>query len=176
MVTDTSSRNRPVRPLVALGLALSASLLAGACGIIPSETAEKKAKDGATGKESGLLAEWVPDDATDVVVKQRTTGAERLLTATYDGDLADVCEPVSEEGAPSRDELVAAYASDERTRRLTVDEMATVRTLEADWWPEGQEDRTTLLCGRWWVSQEDGTIFAFTPDLATAIDGAARDR
>lgn len=173
MLIDTTPRPRRTSSLVAAGLALTLPLL-GACGIVPSETAEKKATDGATGKESGLLADWVPDDATDVVVKQRTTGAERLLVATYDGELPEDCAPIGEQGAPSRDELVAAYASDERTRRLTVDEMATVRTLEADWWPEGQEDRTTVLCGRWWVSHEDGTLFGFTPDLATALGGVPR--
>ncbi|WP_175009406.1 hypothetical protein [Cellulosimicrobium sp. TH-20] len=175
MVNDTlAARPRPAS--LALALAVPATLLLGACGVVPSEVVEKKASDGASGKESGLLADWVPDEATDVVVLQRATGAERLLVASYDGDLSGECRPVAEEGAPSREELVAAYRSDERTQRVPVDKMAEVRTLEADWWPDDQEARTTMLCGRWWVSQEGGTIFAFTPDLATAVDGAARNR
>lgn len=119
---------------------------------------------GAEGKESGLLADWVPDDASDVSVMQRTTGSERLLTFTYAGDMPADCEPIETVGAPTEAELEASYATDPRSAALEVDRWSTMPTLEADWWPEGQHTATTHLCGRWWVSAEDETFYAFAAE------------
>ena len=130
-------------------------------GLDTSDSKERHAASGAEGKESGLLAAWVPDDAGDVTVMQRTTGSERLLTFTYAGSVPEQCLAIETVGEPTTQELEQAYATDARTREWGVEEWSTQPTLEADWWPEGQEARTTHLCGRWWVSDDDGTFLAF---------------
>lgn len=84
-----------------------------------------------------------------------------LLTFTYAGSVPEQCLAIETVGEPTTQELEQAYATDARTREWGVEEWSTQPTLEADWWPEGQEARTTHLCGRWWVSDDDGTFLAF---------------
>lgn len=129
-----------------------------------SNSKEHHVDTGAEGKESELLAAWVPDDASDVSVMQRTTGSERLLTFTYDGDMPADCLAIETTGSPTTQELRDAYATDLRTAESDVEDWTTTPTLEADWWPEGQEDSTTHLCARWWVSASDDTFYAFAAD------------
>lgn len=64
-------------------------------------------------------------------------------------------------------ELPAAYASDPKTADTQFEDWRRNPTLDADWWPAGQEKHTMALCGRWWVSQSEGTVFAFAPDTVT---------
>ena len=86
----SSQSHRRVVPAVAVAALVSGLLLAG-CGWIEdigdgldaSKSKERHAETGAAGKESELLADWVPDEARDVYVMQRTTGSERLLTFEY---------------------------------------------------------------------------------------------
>src|SRR5699024_1984472 len=124
----------------------------------------RTAKTGAEGKADELLASWVPDEATEIEVVQRTTGDERLLTARYDGDLPSTCIAIAEVGAPSEQELTESYATDPRMGDLEVDEVETAPLLDAEWWEVGLENNTTHLCGRWWVSQDEGTLYAFAPE------------
>ncbi|PWD49668.1 hypothetical protein C8046_02025 [Serinibacter arcticus] len=165
MPTNTSPRVRPT----ALGaLVVAASALTGcgwagdiADGLDPSNSKEHHVESGAEGKETGLLAGWIPDDASDVSVMQRTTGSERLLTFRHSGRVPAECLPIESAGSPTTAELEEAYATDLRTQEWPVQDWTTVPTLEADWWPAGQETRTTHLCGRWWVSQEAETFYGF---------------
>jgi hypothetical protein len=166
------TENTP-RPLLAtLGLMSVAGLTLTGCGwaediadgLDSSNSKEHQVDTGAEGKESGLLAAWVPDDARDVQVMQRTTGSERLLTFAYDGDLPPECLEIETTGSPTEQELEEAYATDLRTAEFAVDDWTTTPTLEADWWTPGQEDSTTHLCMRWWVSEDDGTFHAFAAD------------
>jgi hypothetical protein len=43
----------------------------------------------------------------------------------------------------------------------------TVSTLRADWWPVEVEQDATVMCGRWWVTAEDGALYPFTPERRT---------
>lgn len=155
------------------GLAIVATLLVTGCGFIEdladsldsSNSKEHHVETGAEGKESGLLAEWIPDDAREVHVMQRTTGSERLLTFEYVGELPPECQQIEAIGNPTEQELEAAYATDARTADWAVAEWSTTPTLEADWWPTGHEAMTTHLCGRWWVSGAEGTFRAFAAEL-----------
>ncbi|WP_420114115.1 hypothetical protein [Pseudactinotalea sp.] len=156
---------------VALATALAATVagcgVAGeiADGLDESDAKEHAVDTGAEGKESQLLAAWVPDDARDVRVMQRTTGSERLLTFEYSGDVPEDCLAIATPGSPTTDELEQAYATDLRTAEFPVDRWSTSPTLTADWWPSGQQDQTTHLCGRWWVSADGGTFYAFGAEL-----------
>lgn len=164
--------SRSASPAVLSALVLSALALSG-CGLAEdiadsldgTNSKEHQVDTGAEGKESGLLAGWVPDDAQDVRVMQRTTGSERLLTFEYAGELPDECLQIEAVGSPSAQELDEAYATDPRTQDWEVEEWSTSPTLEADWWQDGQEELTTHLCGRWWVSEADGTIYGFGAEL-----------
>lgn len=168
----SSQSHRRVVPAVAVAALVSGLLLAG-CGWIEdigdgldaSKSKERHAETGAAGKESELLADWVPDEARDVYVMQRTTGSERLLTFEYAGEVPQGCVKSEVTGKPTEQELDLAYATDLRTRDRQVDEWSTEPTLEADWWPPGQEAQTTHLCGRWWVSSDDGTFYAFAAEF-----------
>ncbi|WP_420113296.1 hypothetical protein [Pseudactinotalea sp.] len=151
-----------LRPLITAGTMLA--LLTG-CGLGEAlndgDTKERHADTGAEGKESGLLADWIPDDASDVSVMQRTTGSERLLTFTFEGDLPPECVAIATPGEPTDDELEASYATDPRTADTPLSRWSRTPTLEADWWPEGQLAETTHLCGRWWVSNDEDTVYGF---------------
>ncbi|MEU3333148.1 hypothetical protein ACF046_14905 [Glutamicibacter creatinolyticus] len=69
-----------------------------------------------------------------------------------------------------------AYAADRRTRDLQVSEVATVRTLDADWWPKDAEKQTTDLCGRWWVHESQGKLYGFAPDQQQIAESVLRER
>ncbi|GHD06456.1 hypothetical protein GCM10008096_16470 [Zhihengliuella salsuginis] len=170
-----TGRRRPRRLLPALALGALLPLALSACGSLGltdgyDDAASKSAPTSEEGKVDGLLASWVPDGGTDVEVEQRSTGHERLMTMEYDGALPDSCAAIATVGAPTDAELEAAYSSDDRTEGLDPAEIDTEPTLTADWWPQGREDETTHLCGRWWVSQQDGTLYAFAPDTLQISD------
>lgn len=141
-----------------------------------NDSASKQAVSSEEGVESGLLAAWVPAGGTNVQLQQRSTGQERLFTMDYEGDLPETCTAIHVPGEPSALELESAYASDERTKDMDPAEIVEFRTLEADWWPEGAEEKTTDLCGRWWVHQEDGKLYAFAPDTEGVANKVMEER
>ena len=166
-----------------IALAIPFAALLSGCSITDSltdkldESVSKSAKTSAEGVESGLLPGWVPEGGTDVELEQRSTGNERLFTMVYTGELPkDQCTPIATTGKPSKDELAASYAKDNRTKNSDVEDFATVPTLSADWWADGSEKKTTDLCGRWWVHQEDGKLYAFAPDTQSQVDGILQER
>lgn len=89
------------------------------------------------------------------------------MTFTFEGRLPSSCTPFAQIGSPMDAELPAAYASDPKTADTQFEDWRRNPTLDADWWPAGQEKHTMALCGRWWVSQSEGTVFAFAPDTVT---------
>ncbi len=163
---------RRALPLAAALLATTSLALAG-CGMLDDatdegsdrHTKEHQVDTGAQGKEDELLAEWVPDEAQDVQVMQRTTGSERLLTFDYAGEVPESCLAIETTGDPSEEELETAYATDLRTQDSEVREWTTTPTLEAEWWAAGTESSTTHLCGRWWVSADNGTFYGFAAEF-----------
>jgi len=170
-----TGRRRPRRVLPLLALAAVLPLALSACGSFDlndkyDDAASKTAPTSEEGKADGLLAGWVPDGGTDVKVEQRSTGHERLLTMAYDGALPDTCTAIAAAGEPTDAELEASYATDNRVKDIDLADLDTKPTLTADWWPAGQEAKTTHLCGRWWVSQEDGNLYAFAPDALQISD------
>lgn len=108
---------------------------------------------------------------------QRDSGAERIFIMDYDNELnSDQCIPLKTRGNPTKDELPQAYASDARFKNFKPEEMSATRTLEADWWPQDAEQKTTVLCGRFWVHQEDGKLYAFAPDTNTTVNSIKEER
>lgn len=165
MQTNTPLHRTLTLTAVALGL-----LAVSACGDLAdslsgSDTKPHAVDSGAEGKASGLLAAWVPDDATEIQVLQKTTGSERLLAFSYDGDLPEECFAIDDDGAPTEEELERSYATDLRTADSEVGEWSTDPTMEADWWPAGQHRQTTQLCGRWWVSHSGDTYYGFAAEF-----------
>lgn len=135
-----------------------------------AETSEQAVAD-------GLLPDWVPAGGTDVQLVQRNTGAERIFTMKYDGKLdSGQCAALETAGDPSAAELAAAYASDPRTKNFEPDEISDTRTLDADWWPADGQDKTTDLCGRFWVHQADGALYAFAPDTVSTVHAIEKER
>lgn len=160
--------------------ALSATFLLSACDLPDLQARYDKSEEhtvsnAADGKSSGLLAAWVPAGATDVHLLQRTTGDERLLKATYSGNLPASCMTLGTTGSPTDEELARSYAGDERTKDRPLDEVTTSPLLEADWWPKDQHRGTTALCGRWWVSQEGNTLYAFAPEQHVVAEGISSE-
>lgn len=132
----------------------------------PNHIETATAATGITAKADHIAPSWLPDDATDVSVKRRTTGNERILVASYTGRLdAPGCFPIAEPGNPNTRELERAYAADDLTKNASVTDFTTSPSLTANWWPNGQEKKTTMLCHRWWVSVDDGKIYAFSPEM-----------
>lgn len=84
--------------------------------------------------------------------------------------------PGENTGKPSGKELAAAYATDERVKRMDPEEISATRTLEADWWPDEAQSRTTDLCGRFWVHQSDGKLYAFAPDAVATVEKIQQER
>lgn len=162
----------------------STALLMGAltmtgCGIGEDhfDTAESKSADtGAQAVSSGLAPSWLPADAKDVKVQQRTTGDERLLVADGDLELPGSCRAVATTGKPSKAELAASYRGDAKTKGEKLSDLTTAPLLTADWWPQGQEKRTTTLCGRWWVSSSKGKIYAFAPERKAVAEQVTAER
>ena len=70
---------------------------------------------------------------------------------------------------PTAQELAHSYTSDERVKRLDPEELSTTRTLDAEWWREDAQSRTTHLCERFWVHQADGKLYAFSPDTVSQV-------
>lgn len=161
-------------PLVSL---LTGCNVSGVAADNPDQFTERTASTSQEAVEDGILPSWVPKDATNVKLIQRNSGPERIFVM----DLAEKftatqCSPIDTVGKPTAKELAAAYASDERTKSYNPADMAQERTLQADWWPEGTEAKTTDLCGRFWVHEADGKLFAFTPDTKEKVADVLEER
>lgn len=150
--------------LGALSIAAAAVLTLSACGGAVSE-ALGRAPDprastfpsAADAKAADMLPAWAPDGATDVRLKQRPGGAERIVTMRARlSDLPDDCVAVS----PDRPLAPAPADGDPSDFR-------TVSTLSADWWPTEAEQDASVMCGAWWVGERDGVLYAFTPERRT---------
>ncbi|MGQ3383106.1 hypothetical protein [Glutamicibacter sp. TV12E] len=164
-------------------LAAPMALLLSGCSVSDlmvdkyDESTEKSAKTSEEGVSSGLLPAWVPAGGTNVELVQRNTGMERIFAMDFTGDLpAEKCLPIKSAGHPSEAELKKAYASDPRTKDFDAKEISLTRTLEAQWWPQGAEDKTTELCGRFWVHLADGKLYAFAPDSTSTATAVLQER
>lgn len=141
------------------------------------ESTEKTAKTSEEAVSGELLPTWVPKGGTDVKLVQRNTGMERIFVMDYSGEVpGEQCVPIKSTGHPSEAELKKAYASDSRTKDFEAEEISATRTLEADWWPEGAENQTTDLCGRFWVHVADGKLYAFAPDANSTVKSVQQER
>ncbi|WP_313810476.1 hypothetical protein [Glutamicibacter sp.] len=169
--------------LAAGALTIPFALLLSSCSAadLTSENYDKSESKQAASSEQGvadgLLPGWVPAGGTEVKLEQRTTGHERIFVMDYAGQLpGKTCTPIKQVGKPSAKELEASYVADARSKDWKVDEVAAVPTLSADWWPAGAEQKTTDLCGRWWVHQDSGKLYAFAPDTKNIADRVAKQR
>lgn len=125
----------------------------------------------------GMVPEWIPAGGTNLQLVQRNTGSERIFVMDYDGKLENAkCFGIETEGKPTDAELAKAYGSDLRTKDAKPEEISKTRTLEADWWPADGLERTTDLCGRFWVHQNDGKLYYFGADSQKQVDGIEAER
>jgi hypothetical protein len=163
-LTSTPPRTPERRLLGALSLAAAAALTLSACGGAVADALGRQPDPrattyatGADAKAAETLPSWAPDDATDVRVKKRPGGDERIVTMRARiADLPDDCVPVSPE-QPLGSHPAAGDPADFRS----------VSTLRADWWPAEAEQDATVMCGAWWVGERDGVLYAFTPERRT---------
>lgn len=141
------------------------------------ESTAKSAKTSQDAVSSQLLPNWVPSGGKNVELVQRNTGSERIFMMDYEGELPqDKCVPIATVGKPSAAELKRAYASDPRTKDFDAKEISSTRTLQADWWPESAEEKTTDLCGRFWVHIGEGKLYAFAPDSVDTVNAILKER
>ncbi len=163
----------PKAVFLASATVLAALALTGCSALGIESTYDKSSSHdfatGAEGKEKKVVPSWVPDEATNLKEVVRTTGNERILRMEFGGALPESCASIAETGKPSEAELSAGLdaedpaAAQELAER--VESQYQTPLLAADWWPTGQEGKTTHLCGKWWVSQEGGHLSAYTPEL-----------
>lgn len=168
-LTSTPPRTPERRLLGVLSLAAASVLLLSACGGAVADALGRQPRPratafatGADAKAAEALPGWAPDGATDVRVKQRPGGAERIVSmrARLD-DLPDDCVPVSAERPLAPRPADGGDPADFRS----------VSTLAADWWPVEVEQHATVMCGAWWVGERDGVLYAFTPERRTVPVG-----
>ncbi|GAA1868088.1 hypothetical protein GCM10009715_14000 [Paeniglutamicibacter psychrophenolicus] len=168
---STTARSKAI--FLASAAALAALALTG-CGALGIESKYDKSAShefatGAEGKERKVLPSWVPDEATNLKEVVRTTGNERILRMEFGGALPASCTAIAETGKPSGAELSVGLDTEDPAAAQEiagrVESQYQTPLLAADWWPTGQEGKTTHLCGKWWVSQEAGHLTAYTPEL-----------
>lgn len=168
---STSARPRAV--FLASATILAALALTG-CSVLGIESTYDKSAShefatGAEGKEKRVVPSWVPDEATNLKEIVRTTGNERILRMEFGGALPASCTAIAETGRPSPAELSAGLDAEDPAAAQELAERVEAQyqtpLLAADWWPTGQEEKTTHLCGKWWVSREAGHLSAYAPEL-----------
>ncbi|CBT77497.1 MULTISPECIES: hypothetical protein [Glutamicibacter] len=171
------------RYLAVGSLSIISALLLSGCSVSDllsdklDESTTRTAESSSEAVANGLLPNWVPDGGTNIELVQRNTGNERIFVMDYEGKLSDgQCTTLSQVGDPTDEELARAYASDPRTKDLEAEEISTTRTLDAEWWPDNAQERTTDLCGRFWVHQADGKLYAFAPDLVAQVQAIEKER
>lgn len=176
---SASPRTRSKYIFLAAASTFAALALTG-CGAIDlgssyDKSATHEFASGSEGKQKDVLPTWVPDTASEVKEVVRSTGNERIIKMTYAGPLPKLCEAIKVQGKPSTSELTnglrtqGAITDTELTEAIAQQHQTPL--LSADWWPTGQESKTTHICGKWWVSQQDEVVSAYTPELKSIADG-----
>lgn len=164
--TPTGTPERRLLGVLALAAAVTLSVsacsgIAGAFGDRAGGGDDRTAAfdSGAAGKRAHGLPDWVPDHAEGVRTLSRPGGDEQILTMRAAlTDLPATCTAVSADNPLTpHPEDPAAVPSDFRT----------VSTLRADWWPVEVEQDATVMCGRWWVTADGDSLYAFTPERRT---------
>lgn len=169
----SSTTPRRKTPILASASVLAALVLAGCSSLGIESTYDKSASHefstGAEGKEQKVLPAWVPDEATNIKEVVRTTGNERILRMDHPGALPRSCVAIAETGMPTVAELAEGLELEGPAPMQEiagrVDSQYQTPLLAADWWPTGQENLTTHLCGKWWVARDAGGITAYAPEL-----------
>jgi len=132
------------------------------------KTANHEFSTGSEGKEKAVVPAWVPDQASELKEIQRTTGNERILSMKYAGTLPGSCVAISTTGKPTNAELAEGLAHENGVKAADISDMVAKQyqtpLLSAGWWPTGQENKTTHLCGKWWVSKDAGVLYAYSPE------------
>jgi len=127
-----------------------------------------------------VLPSWTPKDATNIKEEQRTTGNERLLVMDVStGKAPGTCTALKSPGKPTTSEIERGLIAEGTSRSEAEDQAAdryTTPLLEADWWPQDQQEKTTHLCGKWWVSVDNGKLYAYSPESTSVADGVKDDR
>lgn len=96
------------------------------------------------GTDSDVLPPWLPDSATHVKEVMRTTGNERILTATL--------------GPNSR--LKKCLTKNDKSGLDSFNQS----TLRASWWKNRSADEANATCGKWSIAVKGDTVFAFVPE------------
>jgi hypothetical protein len=150
-----------VRSVVAMTAIAAIGLGVSACGAGgPSAGTFDKTDDFSwktTVDAKNVAPDWIPATAGDIKERARTTGNERILA--YRGTITEL--PSTCTSLPLGTDLVPRPDND----RNRPGDFKITATLTADWWPAGQEGKTTAMCGKWWVSSDGERVYAFTPEL-----------
>ncbi|MBV1780553.1 YgdI/YgdR family lipoprotein [Paeniglutamicibacter sp. ABSL32-1] len=168
-----STSIRPKALLLASATILAGLALSGCSALGIESTYDKSTghefATGAEGKEQQVLPAWVPDEATNIKEIVRTTGNERILRMDHAGALPPGCVAIAETGKPTMAELAEGLELEDPAPMQEiagrVESQYQTPLLSADWWPTGQENLTTHLCGKWWVSRDDSSLTAYAPEL-----------
>ncbi|ALE04886.1 hypothetical protein AL755_04190 [Arthrobacter sp. ERGS1:01] len=109
-----------------------------------------------------MLPSWIPEQAADIKEVLRTTGSERIIVMK-NVTLPSSCKaiPIGQKPAP---------ADDAESHFKAVDYSTGVATLKADWWPAGTEQKASSLCGKWWVTVDGESTYAYSPELKTVME------
>lgn len=184
MKTTLTPRTRMFAATVGLGAVL---LGATGCSAIALPTGPEydksqsyEFKDLKDSNAHQVLPAWTPKDATNIKEEQRTTGHERLIVMDVSASKAPgTCVALKATGKPTTSEiergLVAEGTSTSEAAHQAADQYTTP-LLQANWWPAGQQDKTTHLCGKWWVSVADGKLYAYSPETQSVAEGVKHDR
>ncbi|MFB9714536.1 hypothetical protein [Arthrobacter methylotrophus] len=160
------------RTAAAITLSVGAALLLSACnpGVNGNENDKQETKTFATAKDgSGVLPGWIPEQATDIKEMLRSTGFERIIVMK-NVTLPNSCKtiPAGQKPAPVDDADGKFKAADYNSGEAT---------LKADWWPAGTEQKASSLCGKWWVTVDGESTYAYSPEtkaVIKAIDGSKK--
>lgn len=152
--------------IVALAAVSAISLSACVPGASSSQYDKSETKtfsSGKAGKAEQALPSWVPDEATDVRLLFRTTGAERIVAMKNAATLPGTCSAVPAGQKP--------VSSEDPDSRWPASELSNgPASLSADWWPNGTEQKATSVCGRWWVTVDGDTTYAYAPETTAIAD------
>lgn len=150
---------------------LATALLLSACngGVNGNENDKQETKSFATAKDgAGVLPSWIPDQATDIHEVLRTTGSERIIVMK-NAPLPDSCKAIPKGQKPGP-------ADDAESNIKAADYATGSATLTADWWPDGTEQKAGSLCGKWWVTVEGGSTYAYSPELKSVMKTIGNSR
>lgn len=133
----------------------------------PDKQETKTFAAGADGNKDGSLPRWVPDSASDIKEVIRTTGSERIMSLR-NAPIPSSCTAVQQGQKPrSGDDTDSPFKAEEF--------VTTAPTLRADWWPQGIEQKAQAICGKWWVTVQDGTTYAYSPERKVMVEKITRE-